>query len=89
MNKHLNEAIFGIGKVEALLRVIEDSCLDLEVEPEERERADRGVYLFYALKDEVHMVADELERLSGDCQVVDAIYAANDVQRKRTLTTED
>lgn len=85
MNRHLEEAIFGIGKVEALLRVIEDGYLDYEVEPEEQERADRGGYLFYALRDEVRLVAEELEQLSGDALVVDAIYAVNDVRRQRTL----
>lgn len=89
MNKHLNEAIFDIAKVDALMYSIEKAYLDLEVMPQERERMDRGAYAFYALWDAIRKVADDLEMLSGDCRVVDAIYAVNDVRRREsTLKTE-
>lgn len=90
MNRHLDEAIFNIGKVDALMYSIEQLYLDFEVMPEEQEKLDRGTYAFYALWDEIRKVADELELLSGDCRVVDAIYAANEAQmRWSTLTSED
>ncbi len=42
MNKHLDKAIFGIGKVDALMHSIEQLYLDFEVMPEEQERLNRG-----------------------------------------------
>lgn len=80
MNKYLDEAIFDIAKVDAIMYSIEKAYLDFGVLPNERERMDRGVYTFYALWDAIHKVADDLERLSGDCRVVDAIYAARDIR---------
>ena len=61
--------------------------LDLDVPPEERERADMAISTFYAIWDYIKGVAESLEALEGDCRVVDAIYAAESV-RHRTLTTE-
>lgn len=90
MNKNLNDAIFDIAKVDALMFSIEKAYLDFEAMPEERERMDRRVNMFYALWDAIQKVADDLDRLSGDARVVDAIYAANDVRRRTsTLKTED
>lgn len=81
--------MFDLEKVEALMCAAE-MYLPVEVLPEERERADRGGYLFYALWDAIHLVAEDLKLLSGDCLVVDAIYAANDVrQRASTLKTTE
>lgn len=89
-NRHLDNAIFDIAKADALMYSIERAYLDFGVEPEERERMERGAYAFYALWDVIRKVADDLELLSGDCRVVDAIYAVNDVRRcKGTLKTED
>ena len=69
---------------------IEQLYLDFEVMPEEQEKLNRGTYAFYALWDEIRAVADELELLSGDCRVVDAIYAANDAQmRQSTLKKQN
>lgn len=45
---------------------------------------------FYAIWDAIRKVSDDLDRLAGDCRVVDAIYAVNDVRRRvGTLKTED
>ena len=66
------------------------AALDLEVEPEEREKADLAISMFYVLRDIIDDLADKLELLNGDCRVVDAIYAVNDVRRRDgTLKTED
>ncbi len=89
MNKHLEDAVFDIAKVDALMYSIEKAYLNLEVMPEDRERMDRGTYAFYALWDAIQKVADDLDRLSGDARVVDAIYAANDVRRRSTLKTQE
>ena len=65
-------------------------CAALEVEPEEREKADLAISMFYVLRDIIDDLADKLELLNGDCRVVDAIYAVNDVRRRDgTLKTED
>ena len=62
----------------------------MDVEPECRERADMAVSTFYAIWEAVDRAADYLDLLDGDCRVVDAIYAVNDVRRQAsTLTSED
>ena len=66
----------------SILYSVENSYLDIEVEPQERERADMAVAMFYVLKDAVDRLSVDLAKLEGDCRVVDAIYAANDVRRQ-------
>ena len=64
--------------------------LELDVAPADRARADMATDAFYALWDAIRKVSDDLDRLAGDCRVVDAIYAVNDVRRRvGTLKTED
>lgn len=82
MNRHLNEAIFDTEKVKAIMLSVENSYLDIEVEPHERKRADMAVAMFYVLQDAVDRLSADLEKLEGDCRVVDAIYAANDVRHR-------
>ena len=38
--------------------------------------------MFYVLQDAVDRLSADLAKLEGDCRVVDAIYAANDVRRR-------
>lgn len=83
MNQHLNRAIQRLERIEALMYAYEKVYLDLEVEPEEREKADMAISTFYAIWDYVKEVAGDLELLEGDCRVVDAIYAAEDVRRRK------
>lgn len=87
MNENLSEAIERMQKVQALMTAYEAVYLDLDVPPEERERADMAISTFYAIWDYIKGVAESLEALEGDCRVVDAIYAAESV-RQRTLTTK-
>ena len=75
MNRNLNNAINGIEKADALMFAIEKAYLDFEFMPEELERANRGTNAFYALWDIVHNIAESLEELAGDADVVDAIKA--------------
>lgn len=77
MNRNLQEAIFNLGKVQTLMESIERLYLDLEVVPEDEDKADRGVFAFYALWDEIKNLETSLDRLSGDESVLDAIYAIN------------
>lgn len=75
-------------KIEAAL--LEQGYLELDVAPADRARADMATDAFYALWDAIRKVSDDLDRLAGDCRVVDAIYAVNDVRRRvGTLKTED
>ena len=90
MNRNLNEAIFDIAKVKAILFAFENTYLELDVEPADRARADMATDAFYALCDAVEKVSSDLDQLAGDCRVVDAIYAAHDVRRRAsTLKSED
>lgn len=82
MNRHLNEAIFDTEKVKAIMLSVENSYLDIEVEPHERKRADMAVAMFYVLQDAVDRLSADLAKLEGDCRVVDAIYAANDIRHR-------
>ena len=82
MNRNLNEAIFDIAKVEAVMFAFENTYLELDVAPADRARADMATDAFYALWDAIRKVSDDLDRLAGDCRVVDAIYAVNDVRRR-------
>lgn len=89
MNKNLSKALFDIEKVNAVMYAIEATYLTVEVVPEELDKADKAVHAFYALWDSIKAVQSDLEILAGDETVVDAIYAVNDVnRRKRSLTTE-
>lgn len=90
MNQNLIEAITSVERARALLFAYEKVSLDLNVEPECRELADMAISTFYAIWEAVDQVSEYLELLDGDCRVVDAIYAVNDVRRRSsTLTTED
>ncbi len=83
MNRNLEKAAQDIEKVEALMYAIESAFLDIETTPEEFERAEKAVNAFYALWDSIHRVGDDINRLLEDETVVDAIYAVNDVERRK------
>lgn len=90
MNQNLIEAMTSIERARALLFAYEKVFLDLDVEPEDQERADMAISVFYAIREAVDQTADLLDLVDGDCRVVDAIYAVNDVRRREsTLTNED
>lgn len=90
MNRNLEKARFDIEKVDAIMSAMESAYLTIEVVPEERGRADQATNAFYALWDAIRLVADDIDRLCGDESVVDAIYAVNDVERRKwSLTTEE
>ena len=66
-----------LGKVKALMRAIEGTYLDLPVEPEGEELLNDGVFAFYARWDMIHMVGEDLIRISGDLRVIDVIEAVH------------
>ena len=49
MNRNLNEAIFDIAKVEAIMFAFENTYLELDVAPADRARADMATDAFYAI----------------------------------------
>ena len=52
MNRNLNEAIFDIAKVEAIMFAFENTYLELDVSPADRARADMAVVdAIYAVND--------------------------------------
>lgn len=69
MNKTLDDAMLDIEKAKAVMYAYEKTYLDLEVAPEEREKADFAISMFYVLRDIIDELADKLELLSGDCRV--------------------
>lgn len=83
MNANIKKAVFDIEKVDGIMYAIENSCLDLEVMPESKERYNQGVAVFYALWDAIRNVSDDIERIADDEKVVDAIYAVNDVRSRK------
>lgn len=77
MNRNVERAQLDIAKVEALMRAIENTYLDLEVSPEEYELYKDGVSAFYALWDSIRRVSEDVDRVSKDARVVDVIEAIN------------
>lgn len=75
MNKNLTNAMFELGKADALLASIEALYMDFDFLPEEKEKAERGAYTFYCLMDTVKAAATLLEEYSAECRIVDVIQA--------------
>ena len=88
MNRHLEEAVLDLAKAEALLFAYESMYLGVDlVRDDEMEL--RAESTFYALWDAVRKATEDLDLLSGDIGVVDAIYAANEADKNRTLKKEE
>ena len=66
MNRNLNGAIFELGKADALMHSIENLYLDFDFLPEEKEKAERGAYVFYAAWDAIKKASDCIEEYCGD-----------------------
>lgn len=78
MNKHLNEAIYELGKADALIAAIEGMYMDFDLLPEEQEKADRGGFLLYCLWDAIKRARTELNEYTAECKIVDVIQAARE-----------
>lgn len=78
MNKNLSNAIFELGKAEALIAAIDTMYMDFEILPEEKEKADRGAYTFYCLMDAVQSAVKYLEEYTAECRIVNVIQAARE-----------
>ena len=58
MNQNLIEAMTSIERARALLFAYEKVILDLDVEPEDRERSDMAISVFYAIREAIDQTAD-------------------------------
>lgn len=78
MNKNLNNAMFELGKADALLASIEALYMDFDFLPEEKQKAERGAYTFYCLMDAVQSAAKFLEEYTAECRIVDVLNAVRE-----------
>ena len=81
MNKNLNNAMFELGKADALLASIEALYMDFDFLPEEKQKAERGAYAFYCLMDTVKAATTFLEEYTAECRIVDVIYSAREANK--------
>lgn len=79
MNKNLNDAMFELGKADALMASIEALYMDFDILPEEKEKAERGAYTFYSLWDAVKKATECLDKYTAECRIVDVISAVREV----------
>lgn len=75
MNVHFDNAVDQIARASALLFAIDEIFME--------DIDSRLQRLVYAAWDAVKTADAELELLAGDKMVVDAIYAVNDVRRRK------
>ena len=75
MNVHFDNAVDQIARANAVLFAIDEVFMEDTDSKLQR--------LVYAVWDAVKTADAELELLAGDKMVVDAIYAVNDVRRRK------
>ena len=85
MNRILEQAIFETGKADAIMFAIENSYLEFDIVPEEKERYNRSVFSFYAVWDIIKSVQKQLDELSADQKIVDAITAVSEAKNHQHL----
>ena len=78
MNKNLNNAMFELGKADALLASIEALYMDFDFLPEEKQKAERGAYAFYCL---MKAATTFLEEYTAECRIVDVISSAREANK--------
>lgn len=78
MNTHLMRAENITGKIESLCRAIDEMYME--------EAPDEHQYLIELMSEQISALKQELELLSTDCIVVNAIYAAKDVRKQNAKT---
>lgn len=77
MNRNVERAKFDVSKVDALMKAIENTYLDLGVVPDDFERYSDGVTAFYALWDSIRMVMADIDKLEKDIRIIDVVEAIN------------
>ena len=78
MNKNLNNAMFELEKADALLASIEALYMDFDFLPEEKEKAERGAYAFYAVWDRVKKATECRDNYNAECRIVDVLTAVRE-----------
>ena len=81
MNRNVERAQLDIEKVDAVMKAIENTYLDLEVVPDEAEKYDSAVTAFYALWDLVGQVREDINRLTKDLRIIDVVEATQRSQK--------
>ncbi len=81
MNKNVERAQLDIEKVDAVMKAIENTYLDLEVVPDEAEKYDNAVTAFYALWDLLGQVREDINRLTKDLRIIDVVEATQGSQK--------
>ena len=79
MNRYLIDAMVDMAKVKAVAAAISELFME--------DTEDTHQNLFLALCDELEFLEKDLDNLSDDMRVVDAIYAVNDAGRSQTTVT--
>lgn len=73
MNQNLENAMYQMEKLQSLAMAIEAGYLDCEIDPIDRQKAETGIGLYYALIDTVDSLKSELEKVYGDSKVCDVL----------------
>ena len=81
MNSHLNAAFCILGEMDAVINAIDEIYMD---DAESRHQS-----LVNILNRLAREMEEELEKVSKDSLVVDAIYAVNNAERKCSLKSEE
>ena len=81
MNKNVERAQLDIEKVEAVMKAIDNTYLDLNVVPDEAEKYDNAVTAFYALWDFLGQVREDINRLTKDLRIIDVVEATQGSQK--------
>lgn len=76
MRSILNDAVYKVGKADALLYAFEQAFLDIEPGPDDYEKVEKGTYVFYEIWEAVKETNALLNKLCQERMVIDAIEAA-------------
>lgn len=82
MNKYLSDTLFELGKADSLLDAIEGMYMDMEIAPEDMEKANRRDYMFYILKDTVKKATELLDSYTAECRIVNVLET---VEKRKTV----
>ena len=64
MKKKIDDAIFGMEKLDALAATFDRLYLDYTVPLDEQDRLNHGAYVFQTIRDEISLVKDKLEEIA-------------------------
>lgn len=82
MNKNMEKAMEGAGRLKALLHSLEAITKDIDVAPEDMEDADKAANLLYMAEEISESLIKNLDELSGDARICDVLLLAREVHIK-------